>query len=118
MLAFYQHVKHLSTCRRLLKSLDTTVQPSVSLLTVLVPPAVNPSPTLRTPHIHIHNPHTNQVIISDVDVMWLRDPIPFFKKFPDADVLTSTDHLTPTIGGAETLERWPDAGSAFNIGGS
>lgn len=57
-----------------------------------------------------------QVIISDVDVMWLRDPIPFFKKFPDADVLTSSDHLTPTIGGAETLEKYPDAGSAFNIG--
>lgn len=56
------------------------------------------------------------MIISDVDVMWLRDPIPFFKKFPDADILTSTDHLTPTIGGAETLERYPDAGSAFNIG--
>jgi hypothetical protein len=48
--------------------------------------------------------------------MWLRDPLPFFKKFPDADLLTSTDHLTPTIGGAETLERYPDAGSAFNIG--
>lgn len=51
-----------------------------------------------------------------MDVMWLRDPLPFFKKFPDADVLTSSDHLTPTIGGAETLERYPDAGSAFNIG--
>lgn len=58
-----------------------------------------------------------QVIISDVDVMWLRDPMPFFKKFPDADILTSSDHLTPTIGGAEALERYPDAGSAFNIGG-
>jgi hypothetical protein len=57
------------------------------------------------------------VIISDVDVMWLRDPMPFFKKFPDADILTSSDHLTPTIGGAEALERYPDAGSAFNIGG-
>lgn len=56
------------------------------------------------------------MIICDVDVMWLRDPLPFFKKFPDADVLTSTDHLTPTIGGAEKLERYPDAGSAFNIG--
>lgn len=67
-----------------------------------------PSPLTPIPH--------PQVIISDVDVMWLRDPLPFFKKFPDADVLTSSDHLTPTIGGAETLERYPDAGSAFNIG--
>lgn len=51
-----------------------------------------------------------------MDVMWLRDPTPFFKRFPDADVLTSSDHLTPTIGGAEQLEKYPDAGSAFNIG--
>jgi hypothetical protein len=58
-----------------------------------------------------------QVIISDVDVMWLRDPLPFFQKFPDADILTSTDHLTPTVGTAEELEKYPDAGSAFNIGG-
>jgi hypothetical protein len=48
--------------------------------------------------------------------MWLRDPMPFFKRYTDADLLTSTDHLTPTIGGAEALERYPDAGSAFNIG--
>jgi hypothetical protein len=57
-----------------------------------------------------------QVVICDVDVMWLRDPQPFFKQYPDADVLTSSDHLTPTIGGAEKLEKYPDAGSAFNIG--
>eukprot|EP00882_Tetradesmus_deserticola_P016394 GHRQ01017508.1.p1 GENE.GHRQ01017508.1~~GHRQ01017508.1.p1 ORF type:complete len:452 (+),score=165.32 GHRQ01017508.1:1428-2783(+) len=57
-----------------------------------------------------------QVVISDVDVMWLRDPVPFFKRFTDADVLTSTDHLTPTVGAREELEKYPEAGSAFNIG--
>uniref|UniRef100_A0A383W3X9 Nucleotide-diphospho-sugar transferase domain-containing protein n=1 Tax=Tetradesmus obliquus TaxID=3088 RepID=A0A383W3X9_TETOB len=57
-----------------------------------------------------------QVVISDVDVMWLRDPVPFFKRFPDADVLTSTDHLASTVEGREELERYPEAGSAFNIG--
>jgi hypothetical protein len=56
------------------------------------------------------------VIISDVDVLWLRDPVPFFKRFPDADVLTSTDHLASTVGAKEELERYPEAGSAFNIG--
>jgi hypothetical protein len=57
-----------------------------------------------------------QAVISDVDVMWLRDPVPFFKRFPDADVLTSTDHLSSTVGAKEELERYPEAGSAFNIG--
>eukprot|EP00878_Enallax_costatus_P007175 GHUV01007519.1.p1 GENE.GHUV01007519.1~~GHUV01007519.1.p1 ORF type:complete len:671 (+),score=160.19 GHUV01007519.1:272-2284(+) len=57
-----------------------------------------------------------QVIISDVDVMWLRDPVPFFKRYPDADVLTSADHLLSTVGSREELEKYPEAGSAFNIG--
>jgi hypothetical protein len=56
------------------------------------------------------------VVISDVDVMWLRNPIPFFQQFPGADVLTSTDHLTSTVNGEERLEKYPEAGSAFNIG--
>lgn len=58
------------------------------------------------------------MIISDVDVFWLRDPVPFFKRFPDADVLTSTDHLLSTVGSREELEKYPEAGSAFNIGQS
>lgn len=48
--------------------------------------------------------------------MWLRNPLPFFNRFPDADILTSTDHLAPTVGKEEALEKYPDAGSAFNIG--
>jgi hypothetical protein len=57
-----------------------------------------------------------QVVISDVDVLWLRNPLPFFNRFPGADVLTSSDHLVSTVGKAEELERYPEAGSAFNIG--
>ena len=55
------------------------------------------------------------VVISDVDVLWLRNPIPYFKQFPDADILTSSDHLDNSVPGEE-LERWPDAASAANIG--
>jgi hypothetical protein len=51
-----------------------------------------------------------------VDVLWLRNPLPFFQRFPGADILTSTDHLSSTVGAAEELERYPEAGSAFNIG--
>eukprot|EP00878_Enallax_costatus_P029577 GHUV01032092.1.p2 GENE.GHUV01032092.1~~GHUV01032092.1.p2 ORF type:complete len:110 (-),score=33.07 GHUV01032092.1:933-1262(-) len=70
--------------------------------------------TLLQPDAWLINAH--QVIISDVDVMWLRDPVPFFKRYPDADVLTSADHLLSTVGSREELEKYPEAGSAFNIG--
>ena len=32
------------------------------------------------------------VLVSDVDVAWLRDPFPFFARYPHADILTSSDH--------------------------
>jgi hypothetical protein len=51
-----------------------------------------------------------------VDVLWLRNPLPFFTRLPGADVLTSSDHLTTTAGQSEALERYPESGSAFNIG--
>lgn len=54
-------------------------------------------------------------MISDVDVLWLRNPIPYFEQYPDADVLTSSDHLTNTVPGYE-LEKFQEAGSAANIG--
>jgi hypothetical protein len=55
------------------------------------------------------------VVISDVDVLWLRNPLPYFKQFPDADILTSSDHLGNTVPD-EQLEIWPQAASAANIG--
>ena len=36
-------------------------------------------------------------------------------QYPDADILTSSDHLTNTVPD-EGLEKWPDAASAANIG--
>ena len=33
------------------------------------------------------------VLISDIDTAWLRDPIPFFRRYPTADMLVSTDQL-------------------------
>ncbi|XRB18460.1 glycosyltransferase family 77 protein [Pseudoscourfieldia marina] len=55
------------------------------------------------------------VLISDIDTVWLRDPLPYMAEYKNADVLTSSDHLsaTTTDGG---LESWPNAGSAANIG--
>lgn len=36
------------------------------------------------------------ILVSDVDTVWMRDPIPYLQKYPEADVLTSSDHLAPT----------------------
>ncbi len=50
-----------------------------------------------------------------MDVVWLRNPIPYFQRYPEADILTSTDHLSNTVND-ESLEKWPEAASAANIG--
>ena len=55
------------------------------------------------------------VIISDVDTVWLRDPVPYMEKYPEADILVSSDHLAATTQD-EGLEKYPEAGSAANIG--
>ncbi|KAL4439682.1 hypothetical protein ABPG75_002683 [Micractinium tetrahymenae] len=55
------------------------------------------------------------VLISDVDTVWLRNPLPYMEKYPEADILTSSDHLINTVTD-EGLERWPGAASAANIG--
>jgi hypothetical protein len=56
------------------------------------------------------------VIISDVDTVWMRNPFEYFKRYPEADILTSSDHLRSTAPGDEGLEYGNVAGSAFNIG--
>lgn len=94
------------------------------------------------------------VLLSDVDTVWLRNPVPYMQQarrrvfwrpvpaglslltccvrcpprrpcptplvtrhlqYPEADILTSSDHLINTVTD-EGLERWPDAASAANIG--
>ena len=65
------------------------------------------------------------VLISDIDVTWMRDPLPFMKRFPDADMLVSTDELRNTthdreiqlkfLVNGEGLEAQPCSGTA-NIG--
>ena len=43
------------------------------------------------------------LLLTDVDTVFLRDPNAFVDRYPDADVLTSSDHLKPTAvdGGLE-----------------
>ncbi|GFR44270.1 hypothetical protein Agub_g5475 [Astrephomene gubernaculifera] len=55
------------------------------------------------------------VVIADVDVLWLRNPLPYFDRYPEADILTSSDNMAATVND-ESLERYPEAGAAANIG--
>lgn len=56
-----------------------------------------------------------QVLLSDIDVMYLRDPFGFFRSVPGADVLISSDLLHPTVsdGGPETHHGF---GAVLNVG--
>ncbi|KAL6771852.1 AXT2 [Auxenochlorella protothecoides x Auxenochlorella symbiontica] len=55
------------------------------------------------------------VIISDVDTVWLRDPIPYMKRYPDADVLASSDVVSSTSR-TEDLEGPASSRGVANIG--
>ena len=35
--------------------------------------------------------------MSDVDTVWMRNPVPFVLRYPEADILTSSDHLANTV---------------------
>jgi len=55
------------------------------------------------------------ILVSDVDTVWMKNPLPYMAQYPEADCLTSSDHTVATArdGG---LEHYPEAGSAANIG--
>ena len=33
------------------------------------------------------------ILVSDVDTVWMKNPLPYMAQYPEADVLTSSDHL-------------------------
>ncbi|CAA2999332.1 arabinosyltransferase XEG113 [Olea europaea subsp. europaea] len=56
-----------------------------------------------------------ELLMCDTDMVWLKDPLPYLARFPEADVLTSTDQVTPTVVD-DRLDVWQQAGAAYNIG--
>ena len=36
-------------------------------------------------------------MVSDVDTVWMRDPLEYVERYPDADILASSDHLSTTV---------------------
>ncbi|KAI3429380.1 hypothetical protein D9Q98_005475 [Chlorella vulgaris] len=55
--------------------------------------------------------------LCDVDTVWINDPTEYFERWPAADILASSDALTPTNPeGDEGLEQLEAIHSAMNIG--
>lgn len=87
---------HNRECQHLDASQSTATASSCSSKTL--PPGVDPHPPL----CHAVFRHKINLIktfleltsvtlvISDIDTAWTRNPIPFFNKYPEADILTST----------------------------
>jgi hypothetical protein len=57
------------------------------------------------------------IVLCDGDTVWINDPTDYFNRYPAADILTSSDHLRPTLhSGDDGIEKPDAAHSAMNIG--
>mmetsp|Transcript_24594 Transcript_24594/g.84113 ORF Transcript_24594/g.84113 Transcript_24594/m.84113 type:complete len:693 (+) Transcript_24594:292-2370(+) len=55
------------------------------------------------------------VLVSDIDTAWMRDPREYMNRYPEADILSSSDHLASTVKD-DGLENPSVAYSPMNIG--
>ena len=55
--------------------------------------------------IHLFTKMGFDILVSDVDTAWLKNPLPFIRKFPEVDVLTSSDSLSDFAETEWSLER-------------
>ncbi|BBN70364.1 hypothetical protein Prudu_1464S000500 [Prunus dulcis] len=60
-------------------------------------------------------PYGYELLMCDTDMVWLKDPLPHLARFPEADVLTSSDQVVPTVTD-DRLDIWQQVGAAYNIG--
>nr|BAH19600.1 AT2G35610 [Arabidopsis thaliana] len=60
-------------------------------------------------------PFGYELLMCDTDMVWLKNPMPYLARFPDADVLTSSDQVVPTVID-DSLDIWQQVGAAYNIG--
>lgn len=56
-----------------------------------------------------------ELLMCDTDMVWLKNPLPYFARFPEADILTSSDQLIPTVTD-DSLEVCEKVSGAYNIG--
>ncbi|CAB4309363.1 unnamed protein product [Prunus armeniaca] len=60
-------------------------------------------------------PYGYELLMCDTDMVWLKDPLPYLARYPEADVLTSSDQVVPTVTD-DRLDIWQQVGAAYNIG--
>lgn len=60
-------------------------------------------------------PFGYELLMCDTDMVWLKDPLPYLARYPEADILTSTDQVIPTVVD-DRLDKWQQVGAAYNIG--
>ncbi|KAJ4845033.1 hypothetical protein Tsubulata_023177 [Turnera subulata] len=60
-------------------------------------------------------PFGYELLMCDTDMVWLKNPMPYLARYPDADVLTSTDQVVPTVVD-DSLDVWQEVAAAYNIG--
>ncbi|XP_078445651.1 arabinosyltransferase XEG113-like isoform X2 [Wolffia australiana] len=61
-------------------------------------------------------PFGYEILVCDTDMVWLKNPMPYLARFPEADILSSTDALVPTVTD-DSLEDWKHVVRyALNIG--
>ncbi|XP_031391448.1 arabinosyltransferase XEG113 isoform X1 [Punica granatum] len=56
-----------------------------------------------------------ELLMCDTDMVWLKNPLPYLARYPEADVLTSSDQVVPTVID-DSLDIWQQVGAAYNIG--
>ncbi|RDY11581.1 Arabinosyltransferase, partial [Mucuna pruriens] len=56
-----------------------------------------------------------ELLMCDTDMVWLKNPLPYLARYPEADVLTSSDQVIPTVVD-DSLENWREVSGAYNIG--
>jgi arabinosyltransferase len=50
-------------------------------------------------------PFGYELLMCDTDMVWLKNPLPYLAHYPDADLLTSSDQVIPTVTD-DSLENW------------
>ncbi|XP_022140507.1 arabinosyltransferase XEG113 [Momordica charantia] len=60
-------------------------------------------------------PYGVELLMCDTDMVWLKNPLPYLARYPEADVLTSSDQVVPTVVD-DRLDIWDQVTGALNIG--
>ncbi|KAM7251824.1 hypothetical protein ACFE04_023707 [Oxalis oulophora] len=60
-------------------------------------------------------PYGFELLMCDTDMVWLKNPLPYLAQYPDADILTSSDQVIPTVVD-DSLDIWNQVSGAYNIG--